>query len=250
MNSVRPPEWGYPIAALTGAVVLWAGFVSLFDVPAYLLPHPFEVGRRLFGNPGLYADAALATTVTVLVGGATGTLAGFLLGVAVGEVPTLWRAFSPYLIAARVLPVVAIAPLLLIYFGTGFVTGIGFVALMVLFPMAVSTAAGFRQTPQAALDLAASVDAPRHRVLLAIRLPYAVPDVIGGLRQSATLAVVGAVLAEWFVADSGLGYLILVAAENVRPDVLLAALSVVFLVGFSLYSAVSLLGARLRRAGG
>ncbi|NHX36056.1 MULTISPECIES: ABC transporter permease [Halolamina] len=248
MTAGRLPEWAYPAVTLVGAVVLWAGFVSLFDVPAYLLPHPLAVGRRLAGDPGLYADAAVATTVKVLVGGAAGSLAGFVLGVAVGELPPLWRAVSPYLIAARVLPVVAIAPLLLIYFGTGFATGIAFVALMTLFPMAVSTAAGFRQTPEAALDLAASVDAPRHRVLLSIRLPYAVPDVVGGLRQAATLAVVGSVLAEWFVADSGLGYLILVAAENVRPDVLLAALSVVFLVGFSLYGAVGLLGSRLRRA--
>ncbi len=247
MNADRFPGWVYPVAALAGAVVLWGAFVSLFDVPAYLLPHPIEVGRRLAADPGLYVDAAVATTVKVLVGGAAGTLAGFLLGVAVGELPALWRAIAPYLIAARVLPVVAIAPLLLIYFGTGFATGIAFVSLMALFPMAVSTAAGFRRTPEAALDLAASVDAPRHRVLLGVRLPYAVPDVVGGLRQSATLAVVGSVLAEWFVADSGLGYLILVAAENVRPDVLLAALSLVFLVGFALYGAVDLLGSRLRR---
>ena len=234
MSSPRPPEWAYPLLAVLGGVLLWAGFVRLFDVPSYLLPHPIAVGRRLAGDPGLYLEAAVATTVKVLLGGAAGTLAGFLLGVAVGEVPALWRAISPYLIAARVLPAVAIAPLLLIYFGTGFATGIAFVALMALFPMAVSTAAGFRQTPESAVDLAATVDAPRHRVLLSIRLPYAVPDVVGGLRQSATLAVVGAVLAEWFVADSGLGYLILVAAENVRPDVLLAALSLVVLVGFLL----------------
>jgi NitT/TauT family transport system permease protein len=78
-------------------------------------------------------------------------------------------------------------------------------------------------------------------------LPYAAPDVVAGLRQSVTLAVVGAVLAEWFVADSGLGYLILVASENVRPDVMLASLSLVFVVGFSLYGAVGVLGTRVRR---
>jgi ABC-type nitrate/sulfonate/bicarbonate transport system permease component len=248
MTETSHRRWGYPLATLLAAVVLWAALVSALDVPAYILPHPIEVGRRLIGNTGLYVGAAVETTVKVLVGGAAGTVAGFLLGVAVGEVPLLWRAVSPYLIAARVLPVVSIAPLLLIYFGTGFLTGVAFVALMALFPMAVSTAAGFRGTPEAALDLAASVDAPRHRVLLSIRLPYAVPAVVGGLRQSVTLSVVGAVLAEWFVADDGLGHLILVGAENVRPDVVLAALSVVFVVGFALYAAVDAIGSRLRRA--
>lgn len=241
-------RWGYPIATVVGALVLWGVLVSALDVPAYLLPHPIDVGRRLIGDTSLYAEAAAATTVKALLGGVAGTLIGFLLGVAVGEIPSLWRAISPYLIAARVLPVVSIAPLLLIYFGTGFLTGVAFVALMALFPMAVSTAAGFRGTPDGALDLAESVGAPRHRVLLSIRLRYAVPAVVGGVRQSVTLSVVGAVLAEWFVADAGLGYLILLGAENVRPDVVFAALSVVFVVGFALYGVVAVLGTRLRRA--
>lgn len=244
----RPPEWTYPVVALLSAVALWAAFVRLLDVPAYLLPRPTDVGRRLLGNPGLYVDSAGATLRKVLVGGAAGTAIGFLVGVAVGELPPLWRAISPYLVAARVLPVVSLAPLLIVYLGIGFWTGVAFVTLMSLFPMAISTAAGFRQAPSEALDLADSVDASRLRVLLSIRLPYAAPDLVAGLRQSVTLAVVGAVLAEWLVSDSGLGYLILVASENVRPDVLLASLSLVFVVGFTLYGAVGLLGARVRRA--
>jgi ABC-type nitrate/sulfonate/bicarbonate transport system permease component len=248
MTEASRRRWGYPLATLIASVLLWAVLVSALDVPAYLLPHPVEVGRRLIGNTRLYANAAVATTVKVLLGGAVGTLGGFLFGVAVGEIPPLWRAVSPYLIAARVLPVVSVAPLLLIYIGTGFLTGVAFVALMALFPMAVSTAAGFRDTPAAAIDLAQSVDASQYRVLLSIRLPYAVPTVVGGVRQSVTLSVVGAVLAEWFVADAGLGYLILVGAENLRPDVVFAALSVVFLVGFAFYGAVAVLGSRLRRA--
>lgn len=246
-DTYRPPEWTYPVATLAGAVALWAAFVSLFDVPAYLLPSPVEVARRLVGNPGLYVDATGATLLKVFVGGAVGTTVGFLVGVAVGEIPPLWRAISPYLVAARVLPVVALAPLLIVYLGIGFWSGVAFVTLMSLFPMAVSTAAGFRQTPTTALDLAESVDASRLDVLLAIKTPYAAPDVVAGLRQSVTLAVVGAVLAEWLVSDSGLGYLILVASENVRPDVLLASLSLVFVVGFALYGAVGLLGTRVRR---
>lgn len=246
MSDSRPPEWSYPVVALAGAVVLWAAFVSLLDVPPYLLPHPIEVARRLVSNPDLYLDAAVATTVKVFVGGAAGTLVGFLIGVAVGEIPPLWRAISPYLVVARVLPVVSLAPLLIIYFGVGFATGVGFVALMALFPMAISTAAGFRQIPDAALDLARSVDASRLRVLFAVRLPYAAPDVVAGLRQSVTLAVVGAVLAEWFVSDEGLGYLILLASERIRPDIMLASLSLVFVIGFTLYGAVGLLGARVR----
>jgi len=245
-ESYRPPEWTYPVMALASAVVVWGAFVTLLDVPSYLLPHPVDVGQRLVDNPGLYVDATRATLLKVFVGGTLGTTVGFLVGVAVGQIPPLWRAISPYLVAARVLPVVSLAPLLIVYLGIGFWTGVAFVTLMALFPMAVSTAAGFRQTPAAALDLAESVDASRPHVLLSIRLPHAAPDVVAGLRQSVTLTVVGAVIAEWLVSDSGLGYLILVASENVRPDVLLASLSLVFVIGFVLYGATGLLGARVR----
>lgn len=242
------PDWTYPVLALGSGIVLWALFVSLFDVPPYLLPHPIEVARRLVESPGLYIDSTGATLLKVFVGGAAGTTVGFCIGVAVGEIPPLWRAISPYLVAARVLPIVSLAPLLIIYLGIGFWSGVAFVTLMSLFPMAVSTAAGFRQTPQEAVDLVDSVDASRLRVLRSVRLPYAAPDLVAGLRQSVTLAVVGAVLAEWLVSDSGLGYLILVASENVRPDVLVASLVLVLCIGFTLYGAVGLLGSRVRRA--
>lgn len=237
---------GYPLVVLLVALVVWIGAVRAFAIPSYLLPPPGAVARRLVDDPGLYVQSTLATLVRVFLGGGIGTALGAAIGVTVGEVPALWRAVSPYLVAARVLPTVALAPLLLVYLGVGFWTGVAFVALMSVFPMAVSTAAGLRATPAAVLDLAESVDASRTRVLLSVRLPYALPDVVAGLRQSATLAVLGAVLAEWVVATEGLGHLILVASENVRPDVLLAALALVFLVGFTLYGAVSALGRRLR----
>lgn len=238
----------YPLGVLAVGVAAWMAFVAAFDVPQYLLPPPTAVARRIVGDPGLYLESTLHTLEKVVAGGAVGIAIGLALGMAVGLAPTLWRALSPYLVAARVLPTISIAPLLLVYLGVGFWTGVSFVALMVLFPMAVSTAAGMRRTPDDALDLMRSVNASRWQTVLLVRLRYAVPDIVAGLRQAATLAVVGAILAEWVVSTSGLGYLILISSENVRPDVMLASLVLVFAVGFSLYGLVSLVGNRFLRA--
>jgi NitT/TauT family transport system permease protein len=144
----------------------------------------------------------------------------------------------PYLVAARVLPKVAVAPLLLLYIGLGFDTAVLFVALVAFFPMVVSTLAGVQRTPETQLDLMRSVDAGRLRTFLAVELPFALPDVFAGVKQSMTLAVVGATIAEWVVATEGLGYLILVASENVQPDVMLASLVVLVTIGLTLYGAV------------
>src|SRR5699024_8729203 len=131
------------------------------------------------------------------------------------------RALMPYLVTLRVLPTIAVAPLLLIYYGTGFTTGVIFVALITFFPMVVSTVAGFSTVPSEYRSLLESVDAGAQNAFFHVRLPSALPDVFAGLKQSVTLAVIGAVVAEWVVATSGLGTVILLASEQVQPALML-----------------------------
>ena len=136
-------------------------------------------------------------------------------------------------------PKLAVAPLLLIYLGTGFTTGAVFVALITFFPMVVNAVAGLDSVPRRYHDLFASVDAGALATFVHLRLPYALPAIFAGLKQSVALAVVGAVVAEWVVATNGLGARVLVALEDVQTDVMFAATVVLFAEGLVLYGVVA-----------
>ena len=240
-DRVPAAEVTLPVAALVVGVTAWWVVTATGLVPPFVLPSPVAVAERLATRPGLYASNAAATVGKVLVGGAAGVIGGALVAVLVSRNSLLRRALYPYLVAARVLPKVAVAPLLLIYLGLGFGTAVLFVAVVSFFPMVVSTAAGLRRAPDEQRDLLRSVEAGPLRTFLAVELPYAHPDVFAGLKQSATLAVVGATVAEWVVSTEGLGYLVLLGSENVQLDVMLASLAVLVGIGLLLYGLVVLL---------
>jgi NitT/TauT family transport system permease protein len=227
-----------PVAALGLGLAVWWAVTTLTAVPSFLLPSPGAVAGRLVTTPGLYAASAAATLAKVLAGGAVGVAGGASLAVALTRSRWLRRGLFPYVVAARVLPKVAVAPLLLLYVGLGYGTAVVFVALVTFFPMVVNTMAGLGQVPDRQRDLLCSVEADRVRAFLAVELPYALPDAFAGLKQSVTLAVVGAVVAEWVVATDGLGALVLVGSETVQVDVMLASLAVLVAIGLGLYGAV------------
>lgn len=229
-----------PAGGLVAATTVWWLAAAMLDVPPFLLPAPGAVAALLLESPAVYLWNALATLEKILLGGAIGITGGFGLAVLVAYLPWFRRAVYPYLVTVRVLPKIAIAPLLLIYLGTGTTTAVVFVALVAFFPMVLSTAAGFDRAPAEQRDLLRSVNAGPLTRFLRLDLPYALPDVFAGLKQAVTLAVVGAVVAEWIVADSGLGFLVLLGSENVRADIILAALAVLLAVGLALYGSVAL----------
>jgi NitT/TauT family transport system permease protein len=235
----------YPGVALAAFGLLWWAGATLAGLPAFLLPTPTAVLGRLAASPGLFAYHAAQTLEKVFYGGLAGVGAGFVLAVAVATLPVVRRAVYPYLVTVRVLPKVAVAPLLLIYMGTGTLTAVVFVALISFFPMVLSTAAGLDRTPAAHRDLLGTVQAGRLARLLRVDLPYSLPDVFAGLKQSVTLAVIGAVVAEWVVADSGLGNLILLGSENLQTDLMLAALAVLVAIGLGLYGLLAVLQRRV-----
>jgi NitT/TauT family transport system permease protein len=227
-----------PVGALAAGLLAWWALVALLGIPPYLLPTPRAVAERLTASPDLYLRNGATTLRTILAGGLAGVLGGFGAAAVVVHSTFLRRALSPYLVTARVLPKIAVAPLLLVSLGTGTATALAFVALIAFFPTFVSSASGLEETPEEYLDLLRSVEAGRLRTFLFVRIPAALPSVFAGLKQSAALAVVGAVVAEWILTDEGLGYLVLIGAENVQTDVVLAAVAVLFAEGLAVYGAV------------
>lgn len=244
-DRISLPSVVLPVVALAVGVATWWAAVLAFEIPAYLLPAPDAVAARLAARPELYLNNALITLRTVAVGGLVGAGFGFVAAVAVVHSTAFRRAVYPYLVAARVLPKIAIAPVLLVFLGTGRATAVTFVALIAFFPTFVDAAAGLDETPDRYLDLLESVDAGPFRTFAFVRIPAALPAVFAGLKQSAALAVVGAVVAEWILTDEGLGFLVLVGAENVQPAAVLAAVLVLFVEGFFVYGLVALIQRRV-----
>lgn len=228
------------LLGLAIGLALWSAVVAAFDLPAYLLPAPSAVAGELAAHPDLYLRNAWVTLQKILLGGGLGALLGFLAGTVIGHSAILRATLLPYIVSVRVLPKIAIAPVLLIYFGLGYETAILFVVLVAFFPMVITTAASFHRVPDRHRDLVASVNASPLAAFLRVRLPFALPDVFAGLKQTLVLSVVGAIIAEWVVSTSGLGYLVLIAGESVQTTMLVATLLVLFALGLGLYGCVAI----------
>ncbi len=175
-----------------------------------------------------------------------GVTAGLAVGLLLARSLLAERLLSPYIVAAQATPILALAPLIALWFGSGLVSKVLVVALICFFPMAVATTVGLRSVDPHLIELARSLRATRRQLLTTVEVPAALPQVLTGLRISVTLAVVGAIVAEWAGADRGLGVLINLARGSLFDTPLLfATLLTIALLGVTLYGAVILLERRL-----
>ena len=238
------PVLGLAVLFLVG----WRLLVELGGYPPFILPAPEVVGERFLRAwaQGTMAPHAVSTLTAIgsgfLVGASLALLAGYLLArSALAE-----RLLSPYLVAAQATPILALAPLLALWFGTGLLTKTIICALIVFFPVAVATMVGIRSVDARLLELGRSLRASRWQVFSQLELPAALPAILGGFRVGVTLAVVGAIVAEWAGGDRGLGVLILLARGSLFDiPLMFATLVTIALIGLALYLLVLLLERRL-----
>jgi len=208
----RPRRWTRALlpVGLVAALAAWQGLTMTRAIPAFLLPSPAAVADRFVRGLG---DASLArhTLVTlseVLAGLFLGVLAAAVLGYWIAKSPSVERLLSPYIVASQAIPIVAIAPLLVIWFGPGRLSKVLISALIVFFPVLVNTVVGVRSVPQDLRQLMRSLRASRRQVFTKLEVPAALPVLLGGLKIGATLSVIGAVVGEFVGADEGLGFLV------------------------------------------
>lgn len=192
------------------ALVLWDVFVRIGDFPAFILPSPLRVWERFLAS---LADGSLLrhtayTLYEVLVGLSLGVAAATALGYLLAKSLSVERILSPYIIASQAVPIVAIAPLLVRWFGSGSFSKILICALIVFFPVLVNTVVGLRSVPAELRDLMKSLRATRSQTFRYLEAPAAMPIFLGGLRIGATLAVIGAIVGEFVGSDRGLGFII------------------------------------------
>ena len=236
------------MASLVGFVVVWKLATVVGGYPDYILPPPEAVVARGAAamRSGLLLEHTLATIGEILAGFAVGALAAVGTGIALAKSPLAERVLSPYIVAAQAVPILALAPLLNIWFGGGMLARVLICALIVFFPIAISTMVGIRGTDPQLVELFRSLGARPGQIASRLELPSALPVLFGGLRVGVTLAVIGAVVAEWAGASIGLGVLINIANQGLFDTPLMfVALATLAIIGLVLYGLVSLVERRI-----
>ncbi len=234
------------LVALLG---LWELIVHVGEYPPFILPSP-----RLVWQRGLMAlqdgSLLLHTRVTlqeVFGGLALGLSAALLLGYALAKSRTVERLLAPYLAASQAIPIVALAPLLVIWFGGGHLSKILVCALTLFFPVLVNTIVGIRSVDPELVELMHSLRATRWQTLRLLELPAALPVLLGGLKIGVTLSVIGAVVGEFVGSDRGLGFMVNLARGLFDTPLMFVALFTLMAIALILYLLVSLLENRLLR---
>ncbi len=232
---------------LIGLIVTWEGVVHLANVPSFVLAPPSRVVLSFITDFAAIVHHALATITAVALGLAVGLGAGIGVALATFYVRPLGRALLPLLVGSQMIPVFALAPLLVLWFGYGVWPKAIVAALLCFFPITVNTADGLKAVSEDLVDLLRTMGAGEGRVLRWVRAPASLPFVFSGLKVGATLSLAGATIGEWIGADRGLGYLMIQANALLRVDLMFAAVLALTLIGATLLGGVMLIEHRLLR---
>lgn len=230
-----------PFAFFAGLLLLWQAASVAFRIPDFLLPSPLSIVRKIAEIPDRFLLHAWATLSEVLIGFALAVIGGILLAVLTSQSRFLSRTLFPMLVISQVIPTIAIAPVLVIWFGPGETARLIVVFLIAFFPIVVNTTAGLLRVNQDLLDLVRGLNASRWMIFRKIRLPNALPFVFVGMRISMTLSVIGAVVAEFVAATRGLGYLVFTGATNLDTRLVFAAVTLLAVMGIVLFQTVRVL---------
>jgi NitT/TauT family transport system permease protein len=231
------------VLSLLVGLLIWEAAVRITGLPAFILPSPQQVWIRLaevLGNGTLWRHTWV-TTREVILGLGLGAGLAVMMGYVVAKSHVMERLLSPYLVASQAIPVVALAPLLVLWFGTGLFSKVLVCALTVFFPVLVNTIVGVRAVPVELRDLMRSLRASRLQIIRYLELPAALPILLGGFRIGATLAVIGAVVGEFVGADKGLGFLVNVARGQYDTALVFVAIATLIIMALCLYGLVILI---------
>ncbi len=236
------------VLALAGFLGLWSLVVAVSGFPPYILPPPWTVADRFVRAiaEGTIAPHLATTLSEVVLGFAVGAGSALVVGYALARSAIVERLLSPYLVALQATPILALAPLFALWFGSGLLSKVIICALIVFFPVAIATMVGIRSVDARLLELGRSLRATRRQVLLTLEVPAALPSILGCMRVGVTLAVVGAIVGEWAGAQQGLGVLVNLARSSLFDiPLMFATLLTIALVGIVLYSIVVVIERRL-----
>lgn len=232
-----------PLVSVVVLLAVWQIIVMLEVYPRFIIPAPLEVWEAflvVLGNGTLFRHIRV-TGNEVLLGLFFGLSTATLIGYLIAKVPILEDILSPVIVGFQSTPVVAYAPLLIIWFGSGTLSKVITCAVIVFFPTLMNTIVGVRNVPQNLRDLMRSMNATPMQVFTKLELPAAMPVLLTGLKTSVTLAVIGAVVGEFVSAQAGLGFLVTQARSQFNTPLVLVAVFTMTALALSLYFVISLI---------
>jgi NitT/TauT family transport system permease protein len=239
LSQNRSRNWLGVISVIAG-ILTWQLATRYSGIPNFILPSPLSVWTRFLkalGDGSLIYHTGI-TLIEILLGLLTGTIFATLVGYGLAKSRSLERVLSPYLVASQAIPIVAIAPLLVIWLGDGILSKVVICALIVFFPVLVNTIVGVRAVPTALYDLMRSLHASSAQILWKVEVPASLPVFLGGLRVGATLSVIGAIVGELVDAEEGLGFLLQLGDFQYDTSMVFVAVFMLILLALLLYGMV------------
>ncbi len=237
----RQPNWLLPPTLLILALLaLWQAAVEVFQVQAWLLPSPLAIVRAGWAAHSLVGAHVWQTAQETLLGFAAALAVGLALGILLDRSPKVRAALYPLLVFSQTVPIVAIAPLLVIWFGYGILPKVIVVALVCFFPIVVNTADGLRATDPEQIALLRTMGASQRDTFLKVQLPGAMPMIFSGIKVGITYSVVGAILGEWVGASRGIGVFMLRATNSFRTDWVFVSIALTAALSLLLFGVVAL----------
>lgn len=228
------------LLAICAFIGLWQAYVSLFNVSAFLLPGPIDIYRVAIEIAPTLPGHIGTTIYEILVGYFFGNLFAIVIAFIIINSSFAERIIYPFLVMSQTIPKIAIAPLLVIWFGTGLTPKVIIIALLCFFPTAVNAVQGLRSTDPNAMDLVRLANNSKWVAFAKVQFPNSLPYFFAGLKISMASAVIGAIIAEWVGAQKGVGYLILYGAQSLRTDLLFLGVVCSVALGVSLYGIVAI----------
>jgi NitT/TauT family transport system permease protein/putative hydroxymethylpyrimidine transport system permease protein len=244
-------RWALPALTLAALLGLWqvaaasGALADVLNLESFLAPSPAEIASALWESRELLAENAWVTLKEILLGFLCGLAAGLAFAVLMRLSETLRRAFYPLLVASQAIPILVIAPILIVWFGFGIGPKLVVVALICFFPITVNAADGLRSVDTEAIKMMRTLDGTRGQILWRVEAPTALPFVFTGARIAVTFAPIAAIFGEWVGAESGLGVLIREDSAHLETARLFASTAVLTAIALALFGLVALAERRI-----
>lgn len=229
-----------PAVFILVLLAVWEGAVQLFQIPLYVLPSPGQVVQTLITEAGTLWGHALVTTMEAVAGIAIALVLALFLGVAMDRFPVVRQGLYPILVVTQTVPMIVLAPILIIYMGFGAAPKILTVVLMCFFPIAVSFSDGLSQVDEEYVHLVRSYGTGRWGAYRLVKIPAAVPSLLSGLKVAATYSISGAVVGEWIGSQKGLGYYLLRVKNGYLLDKVFACVLVIIVLSLCMNGVIRL----------
>jgi ABC-type nitrate/sulfonate/bicarbonate transport system permease component len=234
-----------PFVVLVLFFSIWEGISRYSQIPKWLLPAPSVIFKEAFTHYALFLPDTWATTWLAVSGLLMGSCLGISIAVVLHLIPSLKNIFYPFLILSQNIPIIVLAPLLVIWFGFGLLPKIIIITIVCFFPITIASMDGFKNTPRELLHYMRMSGATHWQIFSKVEFPNALPPIFSGLKISATYSVMGAVISEWLGSEKGIGVFMTLSSSSFRTDRVFLAIFMIILLSLLLYSFIEMVEKRL-----